>query len=291
MKKQRTLLLALLLLCLLTVPAWAVATEDSGMYTVVGLTQLRTAAGDAVSSQTVDTYGTYYADAERFSVTCEGVTAGKSYTVFVVKGGGKPTADNIYYVDQKTAEGDSVTFDAFPSVMADGDYRVYVSGPGKALDTAAPLATFSYHYVPKWDVAVRLGDADSEATVTLTRNGSPLTGSDNVYSRLVGDSYELTVTKGDLVAYKKTIDLTADVTLDIPTLVEKGNVNGAPNRLGKNVSVEDMACLFTFLSTSARTGQIQDAVYFDLVCDVNEDDVVNILDYQALYEMLTTPQA
>lgn len=65
-------------------------------------------------------------------------------------------------------------------------------------------------------------------------------------------------------------------------LTATGNVNGD---VAQQVDVTDMACLFTYLSTGERQGNLQeDPAYFDAVADVNSDGMVNILDYQALYQ-------
>ena len=72
-----------------------------------------------------------------------------------------------------------------------------------------------------------------------------------------------------------------------PTAVDltaTGNVNGDA---AQQVDVTDMACLFTYLSTGLRQGELRgDPVYFAAVADVNQDGMVNILDYQTLYQRL-----
>lgn len=83
---------------------------------------------------------------------------------------------------------------------------------------------------------------------------------------------------------------TYTVTIAIP---ERGNVNGAVNPQGKAVDVSDMQCLFEYLSLGRiNSGLVKDendsaqVAYFRTVADVNEDGLVNILDYQALYEIV-----
>lgn len=72
------------------------------------------------------------------------------------------------------------------------------------------------------------------------------------------------------------------VTLPDLVLAEKGNCNG-----DGITDVSDMACLFTYLSAGRLTGKLSDdETYFRAVADVNGDDIVNILDYQALYQTL-----
>lgn len=67
-------------------------------------------------------------------------------------------------------------------------------------------------------------------------------------------------------------------------LTATGNVNGDA---AQQVDITDLACLFAYLSTGERQGNLQaDPVYFAAVADVNQDGVVNILDYQTLYQRL-----
>lgn len=62
----------------------------------------------------------------------------------------------------------------------------------------------------------------------------------------------------------------------------QGNLNG-----DTIIDVTDMACLFDYLSAGKLSGAYQnDPAYFKAVADVNEDGTVNILDYQALYELV-----
>lgn len=66
------------------------------------------------------------------------------------------------------------------------------------------------------------------------------------------------------------------------SLMAVGNVNGDA---AQQVDVTDMACLFTYLSTGLRQGELgSDPEYFAAVADVNQDGMVNILDYQTLYQ-------
>ena len=75
---------------------------------------------------------------------------------------------------------------------------------------------------------------------------------------------------------------TVYVTLPDTHLVAKGNLNG-----DGLTDVGDMECLFTYLSTNQRVGQLRsDEEYFLTVADVNTDGTVDILDYQALYDQL-----
>lgn len=102
-------------------------------------------------------------------------------------------------------------------------------------------------------------------------------------------SYQVKVSQSGCVPRTVQVEVGAaseDVQLGEVELVKVGNVNGSKSQAGDDVSTEDMQCLFTQLSTGVNEGQIEDQTYFQKVCDVNNDDVVNILDYQALYEIV-----
>lgn len=60
------------------------------------------------------------------------------------------------------------------------------------------------------------------------------------------------------------------------------NLNGDDNGI---VDVSDLQCLFTFLAAGQKEGDWDDET-FQAVADVNGDSVINILDYQALYEQV-----
>ncbi len=137
MKKGYTLLVAMLLVCVLCVPAFAV----SGMSDVDTnvITNLKTADGNAAQPN-----GYTWENAERFTVTASGTENGKENVIWVVAGSEAPAEDTIYYVDQKTATGDTISFDVFPKKMPSGTYSVYVTNDASSLNTAMPLTTFTY---------------------------------------------------------------------------------------------------------------------------------------------------
>ena len=71
-------------------------------------------------------------------------------------------------------------------------------------------------------------------------------------------------------------------------LVRFGDVNGDGAPVSSTDGALDLQCLFTYLSTSRRTGALSsDPDYFDAAADVNGSGTVDILDYQALYEMVS----
>lgn len=67
-------------------------------------------------------------------------------------------------------------------------------------------------------------------------------------------------------------------TVTIPP--HKGDVNGDGVK-----DAQDMACLFTYLSTGNNAGRLADSDYF-AIANMDGDDALTILDYQALYMTL-----
>lgn len=97
--------------------------------------------------------------------------------------------------------------------------------------------------------------------------------------------YTLEVSKPGYVAHSVSVDTAAIADTLAVELVMVGDVNGCAAEKG-DVDVTDMACLYTLLSTGRYDGQIKDEEYMKRVADVNGDNSVNILDYQALYMMV-----
>lgn len=76
-------------------------------------------------------------------------------------------------------------------------------------------------------------------------------------------------------------------TQAMTTVIRQGDVNGDGTAAISRVDAGDMQCLYTYLATGKNEGSIQDDnEYFQLVADVNGDGIINILDYQALYEIV-----
>ena len=71
-------------------------------------------------------------------------------------------------------------------------------------------------------------------------------------------------------------------TVDVSSRMPAGDVNGSGQR-----TVEDMQSLYSYLATASmeETG-IKDEDDFAAMADYNGDGSVNILDYQALYEIV-----
>lgn len=98
----------------------------------------------------------YYANAVRLGVEATGLEKGKQYLLLVLSGEGAPTEDNIAYIDQAAAgENGKVSFNAYPSALTTGTYRVYIVGGGRAF-SAGPAATFQV------DQKYTLGDVDND---------------------------------------------------------------------------------------------------------------------------------
>lgn len=121
---------------------------------------------------------------------------------------------------------------------------------------------------------------------------------ENVAIKGVADgAYKMEVAQEGCVTRKVSVEIKdGDLKIDVDVkLVKKGNLNGSEG-VGNEVDVTDMACLFDYLAQGLRTGELvadnvaqqtdDEKEYFDTVANVNGDDVVNILDYQALYEMV-----
>ena len=133
----------------------ASAAEDvtpAGFYNIGtnGNMEVTALSGDAAAEEVaVDLDGdgeneTLYANSDVLNVVCSQATEGAYYGVILVEGSGLPTVDNeIYYIDQKTAEGDSVAFAVIPKLPAERtDLTLYVSSSVK--DSALQSVALAY---------------------------------------------------------------------------------------------------------------------------------------------------
>lgn len=101
----------------------------------------------------------YYANAVRMGVEATGLESGKQYLLLVLSGEGAPTEGNIAYIDQAAAGADgSISFNAYPSALTTGTYRVYIVGGSRAF-SAGPAATFQV------DQKYTLGDVDNNGKI------------------------------------------------------------------------------------------------------------------------------
>ena len=142
----------------------------------------------------------------------------------------------------------------------------------------------------KWDLSFQVPGTGMEGTEFALKSGTTelKPDADNLFRQIDGGNYTLCVSRDGFVSYTKEVDIDKNTVVNIPRLVKRGNVNGASDYLGQETGVEDMACLYTYLSKGFNEGQISDGDYFRAVADVNEDGWVNILDYQALYVEIQT---
>ena len=165
-KLLRTFLLAAALTALLCVSALA---ADSTVSNVTGnILTPKTAEGAEIIA---DTNGKY-TNAVQFDLTAtEGLTNGSQYLVLMLKVAGEntvPTAENIYYINQKAAAadgklaftnagGDSV----YPMDLVNGTYSIYIVGEGKNFNATKADASFTY------EAGYTLGDVDGDGEITV----------------------------------------------------------------------------------------------------------------------------
>lgn len=164
-KLLRTLLLAAALTALLCVSALA---ADSEVKIITGNDILapKTAAGAEIIAE-----GGKYTGAVQFDLTAtQGLTNGSQYLVLMLKDDGKntvPTAENIYYINQKAAANGALAFtnaggdSVYPMDLVNGTYSIYIVGAGKPFTASAPAASFTY------DAGYTLGDVDGNGKVNI----------------------------------------------------------------------------------------------------------------------------
>lgn len=215
MKKWfRPLLLLAVMTALLTVSA--AAADD--MPTVDGMYNIQTAAGctlDPMTGSGADVsvnengfagYPGFYAEAEKFSVTCTGLTGGEQYLLLVLSDANAPTGGetgNIVYINQTAADADgTVTFAddisgknaAYPSKLEKGKtYYVYLVGEGKSFTAGTTqVATFDYYQsytlgMVNDDEYINVSDAAEVIDHFLERK--ELTGQALLAANVNGDAY------------------------------------------------------------------------------------------------------
>lgn len=160
-KLLRTLLLAAALTALLCVSALA---ADSAVSNVTGnILTPKTAEGAEITAENGK-----YTGAVQFDLTAtQGLTNGSQYLVLMLKDAGEntvPTAENIYYINQKAAANGALAFTnaggdpIYPMDLVNGTYSIYILGDGK---TFAPAASFTY------DAGYIKGDANGDGKVNI----------------------------------------------------------------------------------------------------------------------------
>ena len=163
-KLLRTLLLAAALTALLCVSALA---ADSAVSNVKGGILPLDDSGKHITAE-----GGKYTGAVQFDLTAtEGLTNGSQYLVLMLKDAGEnpvPTAENIYYINQKAAANGALAFtnaggdSVYPMDLVNGTYSIYIVGEGKTFDPAKADASFTY------EAGYTLGDVDGDGIVTAT---------------------------------------------------------------------------------------------------------------------------
>ena len=162
-KRSRLLLAGVVLAAALSIGALA-ADEPvkGGIYNISGTGATLTPQNEDETAIPVGKDGNtegYYANAVRMRVEATGLESGKQYLLLVLSGEGAPTEGNIAYIDQAAASADgSIRFNAYPSALTTGTYRVYIVGGSRAF-SAGPAATFQV------DQKYTLGDVNEDGEI------------------------------------------------------------------------------------------------------------------------------
>ena len=162
-KLLRTLLLAAALTALLCVSALA---ADSAVSNVTGGILPLDGSGKQITADEGK-----YTGAVQFDLTAtQGLTSGSQYLVLMLKDAGEntvPTAENIYYINQKAAADGKLAFtnaggdSVYPMDLVNGTYSIYIVGDGKTFDPAKADASFTY------EAGYTLGDVDGNGKVNI----------------------------------------------------------------------------------------------------------------------------
>ena len=161
-KLLRTLLLAAALTALLCVSALA---ADSTVSNVKGGILPLDDSGKQITAE-----GGKYTGAVQFDLTAtQGLTNGSQYLVLMLKVAGEntvPTAENIYYINQKAAAADGkLAFTneggdpIYPMDLVNGTYSIYIVGEGKNFNAAKADASFTY------EAGYTLGDVNNDGKI------------------------------------------------------------------------------------------------------------------------------
>lgn len=160
------LLLAVLTLTALTAAAFATGTttETLGAFNLKGSEgyTLTVVGGESVT-------GGFYAGANRFTLTCDGLDGNYSLVLLLKEGAAQadgtegiptPTENNLQYIDQQNIAARKATFTLFPKSLERGVYNVYVSTDRVKLEK---VASFEYGEKPKYT----LGDVDNDGFISI----------------------------------------------------------------------------------------------------------------------------
>lgn len=156
------LLLAVLTLTALTAAAFAAETTTE----TLGAFNLKGSEGYNLSVDGGTGTGGFYANANKFKLTCTGLSGQYSLVLLLKEGEdqadgtkGVPTESNLQYIDQQNIE-PTTEFILFPKQMETGTYNVYVSTNSADLKKVASL---EYGEKPKY----RLGDVNNDNAINI----------------------------------------------------------------------------------------------------------------------------
>ena len=111
-----------------------------------------------------------YVDANKLDVTYSGASANEYYGIILVDGSGLPTVDTeVYYINQETATGSSVAFNAGIKVPEETtDMTLYISSSkaGEGL-VSVPMNYAVNAAVVEDEPTFRLGDTNGDGEVTV----------------------------------------------------------------------------------------------------------------------------
>ena len=160
------LLLAVLTLTALTAAAFAADTTTG----TLGAFNLKGSKGytlTVVGEGSVT--GGFYAGANRFTLTCDGLDGNYSLVLLLKEGAAQadgtegiptPTENNLQYIDQQNIAARKATFTLFPKSLERGVYNVYVSTDKVTLKK---VASFEYNEKPKYT----LGDVNDDGAINI----------------------------------------------------------------------------------------------------------------------------
>ncbi len=160
------LLLAVLTLTALTAAAFAAETTTE----TLGAFNLKGSNGYTLTVVGTEATGGFYAGANRFTLTCDGLVGNYSLVLLLKEGANQadgtegvptPTENNLQYIDQQNINTEKkATFDLFPKSLERGVYNVYVSTDRVKLEK---VASFEYNEKPKYT----LGDVNSDGLINI----------------------------------------------------------------------------------------------------------------------------
>ena len=156
------LLLAVLTLTALTAAAFAAETTTE----TLGAFNLKGSEGFVLTVEGGTGDGGFYANANKFKLTCTGLSGQYSLVLLLKEGEdqaegtkGIPTESNLQYIDQQDIKAQAAEFILFPKQMETGTYNVYVSTNSADL---MQVASLEYGEKPKY----RLGDVNNDGKIS-----------------------------------------------------------------------------------------------------------------------------